>query len=50
MLLTTFQEQVSEVEQQVFEAEKAAAVAADQADKLRQNLIELQLRVCQTQN
>ncbi|XP_048750682.2 myosin heavy chain, striated muscle-like isoform X3 [Ostrea edulis] len=37
-------EQVSEVEQQVFEAEKAAAVAADQADKLRQNLIELQLR------
>ncbi|XP_061170471.1 myosin-10-like isoform X3 [Saccostrea echinata] len=37
-------EQISEAERQVIQAEKEAALAADQADKLRQNLVELQLR------
>lgn len=48
MLLTTFQDEITEAESRVYEAEKAATLAANQADKLRQNLVELQLRVCQS--
>lgn len=48
MLLTTFQDEITEAESRVYEAEKAAILAANQADKLRQNLVELQLRVCQS--
>lgn len=46
MLSTTFQDEITEAESRVYEAEKAAILAANQADKLRQNLVELQLRVC----
>uniref|UniRef100_K1QS16 Uncharacterized protein n=1 Tax=Magallana gigas TaxID=29159 RepID=K1QS16_MAGGI len=44
MLSTTFQDEITEAESRVYEAEKAAILAASQADKLRQNLVELQLR------
>nr|XP_022305371.1 uncharacterized protein LOC111112260 isoform X1 [Crassostrea virginica] len=39
-----YKEEITQAEHQVYEAEKAAILAADQADKLRQNLVELQLR------
>ncbi|XP_052692637.1 uncharacterized protein LOC128170920 isoform X5 [Crassostrea angulata] len=42
--LKKYKDEITEAESRVYEAEKAAILAASQADKLRQNLVELQLR------
>ena len=44
------QDEIEFTRVQLAEAERNVQIAADEADKIRQNLIELQLRVCYHSN